>query len=58
MQQSNQYPQSRPVVNRGSGRQTHRCSVLIGNIRVRVSGDFETIMGWVRLALAEKEAAA
>lgn len=57
MQQPNEYPQSRLVVNRPAGRQTHRCSVLIGTIRVRVSGDLDTIMAWVRLALAERRTA-
>lgn len=55
MQQANQYPQQRPVVNRASGGQMHRCSVLIGAVRIRVSGDFETIMNWVWLALAERQ---
>lgn len=57
MQQLHQYPQHSTIVNRTTGKQNHRCSVLIGTIRVRVSGDLSTIMAWVRLALAERQGA-
>lgn len=61
MQQEQEYGQSLAPVNatlRQRGHQTYRANVRIGQERVRVSGDFDTIMSWVRLALAEMEAAA
>lgn len=57
MQQLHQYLQHSTIVNRTTGKQNHRCSVLIGAVRIRVSGDFETIMDWVWLALAERQGA-
>lgn len=61
MQRAKEYGQNRAPVNvtlhgplRQRGNQTHRVSVRVGQERVRVSGDFDTIMGWIRLALAER----
>lgn len=61
MQQEQEYGQSPQGVKaslRQHKQQTHRANVRIGQERVRVSGDFKTIMGWVRLALAEMEVVA
>lgn len=65
MQLVQDYRQRPPCVNTAFQQATRRqrgqmyhANVRIGARRVRVSGDFDAIMGWVRLALAEKEAAA
>lgn len=67
MQEKQEYGQSASCVKkeammaeaaplRQRGNQTHRVSVRVGQERVRVSGDFGTIMGWIHLALAENTA--
>lgn len=56
MQQAHQYPQNRPIVNRGSG-QRFIGNVNIGGTRVRVCDTFTVMMTWVRLALAERRTA-
>lgn len=58
MQQVEDYRQRLTPVNVPLRKnQTHCVHVRVGQARIRISGNFETVMGWVWLALAQRRLA-